>query len=524
MGKGSRNRAAYEAEKLAKREALIKEKKKQKITNRITLGVVALILVGAIVGGAFGISNGIKAKKRTQFHNTVAASSKHYKVTTAMMSYFFNLQYMSFQNNYSSNLSQIEIDTTKSLKEQACDAQFATEEDQTWYDYFYILAEKQVTDMLGLLEAAKEEGYTLTDADKENLKTAEEELTSACEEYDMTEQEYLDYVYGAGMKKEEVMKAMEYYQLSSSYYDSKYASLTYTDDEITNHYNSNKKLFTQVDYLAYSFSVNLKSYTGDETARKAAISNLKSKAEFLTKVKTANEFKLSLKEYLDKTYSGSATYTTVDPAKELENSVYTGITYIEDNEICDWAFADTTKTGEIKTFEEEVDEVYYVSVVMMTKTMYRDETATRDIRHILYLTENHGSAEGAKAKAQALLDTYNAGEKTEERFAALAKENTEDPGSKSTGGLYQNVSQGEMVESFNDWMFDKNRKKGDTALVESSYGCHIMYYPDVETTVWQTSAKNSLINNKFDADIEEMTKKYDIKAKNQDITKAELDY
>lgn len=524
MGKGSRNRVAYEQEKLAKREALIKEQKKQKMNKRITIAVVALLLVAAIVGGVFGVAGSIKAKNRTEFHNTVAVSSKNYEVTAAMMSYFVNLQYMNFQSNYAQQLSQIQLDTTKSLKEQPCDPQFAEDSKQTWFDYFYNIAEDQVVDMLNLLEGAKQDGFALSDTDKETLKTAEEELKKAYEENDMTEQEYLDYVYGKGMKKEEVMKAMEYYQLSSSYYNHKYASKKYTDDEINSQYNSNKKLFTAVDYLAYSFSASLTSYGDDKVARNAAISSLKSRAEFLTKVKSAAEFKSELKAYLDKAYNKNATYTTVDPDEELKNSDYKGITFIEDNEICDWAFDDARKVGEIQTFEEEIEGVYYVSVVMMTKTMYRDETVTRDIRHILYLTETYGTIDAAKEKAKTLLDLYKSGEQTEERFAALATENTEDPGSQRTGGLYEGVKQGEMVPTFNDWMFDKNRKKGDTGIVESSYGCHIMYYPDNEKTVWQTSVKNKLINDAFEADIKELTEKYSIKAKNQDIVKAELDY
>lgn len=524
MGKGSRNRAAYENEKIQKREALAKAKKKQKITKRVTIIVVALALVAAIGGGVFAVTNSIKTKNRTAFHKTVAVSSDNYKVTTAMMSYFFNLQYMTFQNTNYNNLSNIQIDTTASLKDQTCDEQFAQEEGQTWYDYFYSLAEKQVTEMLCLLEEAKAAGFELSETDKETIKKAEDEMLTAAEEYDMEEQEYLDYVYGDGIKKEEVMKAMEYYQLSSSYYESKYGNLQYSDDEITDYYNSNKKLFTTVDYLAYSFSASLSSYGEDETARNAAIETLRERAETLTVSKTADEYKANLKAYLDKTYNSSATYTTVDPDEELANSAYTDITYIEDNEVCEWAFSDSVKVGDVKAFEEEVDGTYYVSVVMMTKTMERDEAITRDIRHILFTTETYGTAEAAKAKAQEVLDTFNAGSGTEASFAALATEHTEDPGSQISGGLYKGVTEGEMVQSFNDWMFDKNRKKGDTGLVESDYGCHVMYYPGVETAAWKNSVSEELIVNAFDTDIAEFKTKYNVETKNQDITEAELDY
>ena len=33
-----------------------------------------------------------------------------------------------------------------------------------------------------------------------------------------------------------------------------------------------------------------------------------------------------------------------------------------------------------------------------------------------------------------------------------------------------------MVKPFEDWCFDESRKPGDTGIVESDYGYHVMYY------------------------------------------------
>ena len=33
-----------------------------------------------------------------------------------------------------------------------------------------------------------------------------------------------------------------------------------------------------------------------------------------------------------------------------------------------------------------------------------------------------------------------------------------------------------MVNEFDSWIFDKNRKEGDVEMIESDYGYHIMYY------------------------------------------------
>ena len=93
-------------------------------------------------------------------------------------------------------------------------------------------------------------------------------------------------------------------------------------------------------------------------------------------------------------------------------------------------------------------------------------------------TTTYSDEEKAKAKtaAEEILAAFEAGEKTEEAFAALATEKTTDPGSKENGGLYENVYPGQMVTAFNDWCFDAARATGDTAIVETEYGCHVMYF------------------------------------------------
>ena len=99
----------------------------------------------------------------------------------------------------------------------------------------------------------------------------------------------------------------------------------------------------------------------------------------------------------------------------------------------------------------------------------------------------------AEQKAQALLDEWKAGEATEDSFAALANENSEDPGSSSNGGLYEDVYPGQMVDPFDEWCFDDARKPGDTGIVKTDYGYHVMYYVSKgEAVFWFEAAKSDL--------------------------------
>ena len=108
------------------------------------------------------------------------------------------------------------------------------------------------------------------------------------------------------------------------------------------------------------------------------------------------------------------------------------------------------------------------------------------VRHILVKAEADESGaytEEAKAaareKAEEIYAQWQAGDKTEDSFAALANEMSEDAGSNTRGGLYDAVAKNQMVEEFDAFCFG-GHKPGDTAIVygeTSSYaGYHIMYY------------------------------------------------
>ena len=143
------------------------------------------------------------------------------------------------------------------------------------------------------------------------------------------------------------------------------------------------------------------------------------------------------------------------------------------------------------------------------------ETPNVAVRHILIMpkTAEEGAdpteeeKNEAKAKAEELLAEFRK-DPSEEKFGELAKENTEDPGSKENGGLYDDVYPGQMAQAFNDWCFDAARKPGDTDVVETSYGYHVMYFvKTTDTYHWREIAEQnypmSVMTEKIDAMMEE---------------------
>lgn len=78
----------------------------------------------------------------------------------------------------------------------------------------------------------------------------------------------------------------------------------------------------------------------------------------------------------------------------------------------------------------------------------------------------------AKQKAQDILDRALKGED----FSQLAKDNSEDPGSKDNGGDLGFIKKGELVPEFDTVLFDPSFKDGTIwpQLVESQFGWHII--------------------------------------------------
>ena len=59
--------------------------------------------------------------------------------------------------------------------------------------------------------------------------------------------------------------------------------------------------------------------------------------------------------------------------------------------------------------------------------------------------------------------------------------------------VYHNM----MVTEFNDWCFDAARQPGDTDIVETTYGYHIMYFVGQDLPYWQVRVTNTLKTNDF---------------------------
>ena len=127
---------------------------------------------------------------------------------------------------------------------------------------------------------------------------------------------------------------------------------------------------------------------------------------------------------------------------------------------------------------------------------YASKTQQDEIGYVIQVGDGIAKVHGLeKCKANELLTEWKNGEHTEDSFAYMAAENSTDSGSATNGGLYEDIYPGQMVDAFDAWCFDASRKPGDTGIVKTEYGYHIMYFVSTgEHAYWYARAENDYLN------------------------------
>lgn len=201
--------------------------------------------------------------------------------------------------------------------------------------------------------------------------------------------------------------------------------------------------------------------------------------DFYSSVQTnADSFGLTVDEYLTTLYGANVDKTGLDPiiGRYLLASDY------------------MSSLQSAYTFTDEEMQTFYTA----NKDTYKDIDVPT-VRHILFLAPvgvasyTDATAEEL-AKAKALAESTLAKIKTYEDMVTIGDAALED-GSAFEAAEYS-VAVGSMVTSFEDWCYDAARKPGDTGIVQTEYGYHVMYYVKMEKD-WVADATASLTTDKF---------------------------
>ena len=496
MGKGSRTRKDLRAIRQKTESENKNIKQKSKIKKIVAIAVCCIIVVAIAISTTVYSMFTYRENSGYYLRNSVCFKSDNYELNALQYAYYFNQVYSSFVNDNSDSLEEIGLDTTVPLKEQLTNYD---KDATTWYDYFLKKTKETVTNLICYAEKANAERIELNAEEKESIEASIENIEYAAKEDGLSVDEYLSQKYCKGINLEDIRVCLELTEIADKYNKAFDESLQYSDDDLENQYKNNPNKYSVVDYISYSF-------LGDSKDLKS----LKRKAEELAKCTSEAEFRDELKA-IYKENNGSE--KSDKELEQLVNScVSTEVKYnenAENKDLISWAFDSDTKAFDT-LLDESADKDSY-TVYMLLKKPYRLEYKTKNVRHILLSTKtyNNDPAQTLTA-AQEMLEDIRKSDDVEKEFIRCAQKYSEDPGSASNGGLYENIVKGEMVTNFNDWCFYNERKIGDISVVSTDYGYHLMYFAGNGVKAWQVDAINDCKLNDFAKLVEDITNQYNV--------------
>lgn len=150
-----------------------------------------------------------------------------------------------------------------------------------------------------------------------------------------------------------------------------------------------------------------------------------------------------------------------------------------------------------------------ISAELLSKTSYRScaypGVSMRQIQIVFDNTLNEDDRdEAAEKRANEILAMFESGETSEDRFAELAMEYSDQKGAATHGGFDSMFVKGYYVDEISNWLFDAERKPGDYDIVKTTYGYHILYFIDHEEDVCNYNARQKVKAAKYSEWLEDL--------------------
>ncbi len=409
-------------------------------------------------------------------------------LSAAEMNYFYSNEYY----RYYSYLSMFGVDTSMPLENQDC----PLTEEGSWKDFLMDEAMNSAKSIYAMCDAAAAEGFTLSEEGKASVENEMASLPEYAESNGFANvKKYLRAGYGTGVDEAMIREMMTMATLANEYATAKAETFTYTDSEIEAYFNANVDSFREYDLHYYYIAAETEEVTdaeGNTTNEvvdggvEAALEAAKELAAQVTDEATFDEAVAAYK-------SGATVSHTHGYVKNSLNAAFR-----------DWATDAARVEGDVTAVSNE-NGAYVVLYVGYDDNMY-PSTA---MRHILIKsvdedadgTYSEAEMAAAKAKVEEIEKEWEANGKTEEAFAALANEYSEDAGSNTNGGLYEKIGNGDMVPEINDFLFAEGRKVGDTAILHGNNGSydgyHLVYFAGEGMLYGLAQAETQMMNEAY---------------------------
>lgn len=459
------------AEAKAKEEALRRK-------NTIIYSAVAVVLV-LLIAFVFIYNSALPSRSLT----AVTIGDEDY--TVAELNYFYSNTYQNFYSTYYSYIQYGMIfDPSMSIANQDYS------EEQTWREYFLEVSLDDMKQIQVLCDAAEAAGFTtLPEEYQAQYDQACASLETDWEANGYTSQkQFINMVYGKGVDYEMVKEQMYRSMIASAYAQEIFDSYEYAEADLDSYYAEHAEELDFVEFTYYFFS----EVDGEEPTAEQKATELY-EAVNGTDAETFNA-------YVNEHYETDA-YESISQGSGLS------VTY------SDWLLDEARVAGDTTMVQAESGSWY----VVMFQNRDTNDYPARAFRHIL-VNAVDADGDGAYSEeevqeavtyAEGLLEEWKAGEATEDSFAIMANLYSEDSGSNTVGGLYEDVFKNQMVAPVNDWIFSEEVQPGDTTVVayneSGNYtGAHVIYYVGEDSMTYaDTLADTSLRNEAFNAWCEE---------------------
>lgn len=464
----------------------------------LAIFLAAVIAVVATLGVRYyTVPNGKEGKYMNPA--SVVATVDGQKISIGMYDYYY-ASIVSYYEQYAS-YGYYSLDTTKDYSKQ-----YTTDDDGnkiSWQKFFETEALKEVEQITTYYSKALEEGVTLTSAQKKTIDKQISTLKDSASQNDVSLDQYIKANFGTYCSEDTIRIMLEQYYLSANYKGKFKSETKVTDNDVDKYYNDHKN-----DYKKIEFYYIASPY--DATDDNSKNESIKTAEKIMAKMKDKKSVIALVPEvyssYIDSQVKSSMEQDSTltekkareEAVKSYESNVVTTVSGSDspfDDKMNTWLFSDDTKVGSKKYYIDE--SAGYIYIVLKTSKASVEEDETYTVRHILVAPESGSNSSSstsekteytdeqwaaAKKKADSILAKFNKTDKSEYEFAKLAEQYSTDSASTSSGsndsfgGLYESVTLGQMVPDFEKWSIDDSRKYGDTGIVKSDYGYHIMFF------------------------------------------------
>lgn len=464
----------------------------------LAIFLAAVIAVVATFGVRYyTVPNGKEGKYMNPA--SVVATVDGQKISIGMYDYYY-ASIVSYYEQYAS-YGYYSLDTTKDYSKQ-----YTTDDDGnkiSWQKFFETEALKEVEQITTYYSKALEEGVTLTSAQKKTIDKQISTLKDSASQNDVSLDQYIKANFGTYCSEDTIRIMLEQYYLSANYKGKFKSETKVTDNDVDKYYNDHKN-----DYKKIEFYYIASPY--DATDDNSKNESIKTAEKIMAKMKDKKSVIALVPEvyssYIDSQVKSSMEQDSTltekkareEAVKSYESNVVTTVSGSDspfDDKMNTWLFSDDTKVGSKKYYIDE--SAGYIYIVLKTSKASVEEDETYTVRHILVAPESGNNSSSstsekteytdeqwaaAKKKADSILAKFNKTDKSEYEFAKLAEQYSTDSASTSSGsndsfgGLYESVTLGQMVPDFEKWSIDDSRKYGDTGIVKSDYGYHIMFF------------------------------------------------